>query len=784
MSIQLRFLSAILLLLCGCNASRHVQDGKYLLEKVIVKSDNPQVSIDDINSYIKQKPNRKVLVFKFHLWAYNFALLGDTSKFDKWIISTIGEEPVVMDNLMTSKSVKQIELYMRNKGYFRAQVSDSVVYNKNEKKNKKRVSVEYNIKSRELYTVDSINYFISDSIISSIVLNDTSNALIKNGKPFDVELLQSERNRITTNLRNLGYYTFIKEFIWFEADSTGLPFKIKLDIKISSDVEKDDEKTIKDSLELFKKYYINTISIYNNYDPRKALAAQDSYLKTFDIVIFSVKRCPHCYNVNLLTDKPLKIRPDVITKQLVFHKDSLYRAFDIDDTYRRLSSLGVYKSVNVILEDITPQNYKHGLLNCNIQLVPTTLQSYRFGIEGTNSSANTGVSGNIVYSHKNIFHGAENLTIRLKGALEAQKDIMTEKSVKRLNTTEYDAEIRLNIPKFMLPFKSFVRSLEKQYAPKTSIVSSYNYQNRPDYTRTIANFTYGYYWQTSDYVTHLFNPLVLDVVRLPKKDSLFVVSIQGLYIKHSFEDHVIASANYSYIYTDQDAKKRKKNFYYFRLNSEIAGNLLYAYYKGTNQPLLERSYTIFGTQFAQYVKGDFDFRHYHRINDNQLVYRIFAGAGLPYGNVKTMPFGKKYFSGGAYSLRAWDVRTVGPGAYADTLEMFPNSSADVKLEANLEYRFKMFWIIEGALFVDAGNIWAINSYDNRPGAKLIYNKFYKQIATGTGFGIRIDLSFFVFRLDFGLKITDPQLPEGKRFVWLSSNDVKKGAFSVAIGYPF
>jgi outer membrane protein assembly factor BamA len=244
--------------------------------------------------------------------------------------------------------------------------------------------------------------------------------------------------------------------------------------------------------------------------------------------------------------------------------------------------------------------------------------------------------------------------------------------------------------------------------------------------------------------------------------------------------------NYSLIFTNQNLQK-SKDFIYFKFNSELAGNILYAAFKASGAEKTDGAYELFKVSFAQYALGDIDFRYYNILNPgNKIVYRFFAGAGLPYKNSTALPFEKQYFSGGANSIRAWQVRDLGPGSYIDTTHTtYSNQTADIKLEANLEYRFKLFWVLEGALFVDAGNIWAINNNDNREGAQFKFDRFYKDIAVGTGFGTRFDFSFFIFRFDLGIKTRDPEYPDGQKWVFgsrqLGRNDF---VLNLGIGYPF
>ena len=349
------------------------------------------------------------------------------------------------------------------------------------------------------------------------------------------------------------------------------------------------------------------------------------------------------------------------------------------------------------------------------------------------------------------------------------------------------------IPKLLGPGR-FINSFEK-YLPKTVFNVGFNYQRRPEYTRTISNLTFGYDWKRNQDVRVLWNIMDLNLVRLYEFDEAFINSIEDLYIKSSFTDHFIMAMNYSLIYNNQRLNSAK-NYTYARFNIETAGNLLYGISEisGSTKYQLQDSitgetyefYKVLNTPYAQYIKADIEFRKAIQLDRyNSIVGRAFAGAGVPYGNSSVMPFEKQYFSGGANGIRAWQVRALGPGTYKPDTLSYPNQSADIKIEFNLEYRFHLLGSMEGALFLDVGNIWAITKSDNRPGALFKFNEFYKQFAVGTGTGLRFDLNYFILRTDVGMKLRDPSIVSGSK--WIIGNRSLKGedfAFSFAIGYPF
>ncbi|MCK4921601.1 MAG: BamA/TamA family outer membrane protein, partial [Bacteroidales bacterium] len=441
-----------------------------------------------------------------------------------------------------------------------------------------------------------------------------------------------------------------------------------------------------------------------------------------------------------------------------------------------------FRSVNINFKESQAEIDKgEKSIDCEILLTPSILQSFTVEVEGTNSSGNIGAAGNLIYQHRNLFKGAENFDLRFKGALETLKESY---SANFGNMVELGSEMRVSIPKFILPFKT--DQFIKKFNPSTTVSVAYNFQRRPDYSRTIANISFGYNWKGNRFLTHIINPIELNFVKIPYKSQKFIDWLEGKYIFYSYQPHLVSVSNYSLIYTNQNIQK-SSDFQYLRLNLESAGNLLSTSFNLLDIETQGDNYKLFNTEFAQYLRGDFDFRYYNVINDNNsVVYRLFAGAGIPYANSNALPFEKKYFSGGANSIRAWQVRNLGPGSYVEEItNTYPNKTADIKLEANIEYRFKLFWLLEGALFIDAGNIWAINSSDEREGALFTTNTFHKEIAVGTGFGTRFDFSFFVFRLDLGVKARDPILPDGQRWI-IGNRKMNSDDFTVniGIGYPF
>ncbi len=759
-------LVALLMFTYSCRTTKYVPENKYLLKKFELKGEGRKINKEELSSYVKQKPNKKVLGLKFHLAVYSLSKKGKDKGLNR-VFRTIGEPPVIYDEFLTQKTVGQLGLYLRGKGYYNAVVSDSV------KLDKKKATVYYYIQKNEPYVLRNIRYTFEDTTLRSLVLSDTAASTLHRGEPFDVDILSSERERIENFLKNRGYYYFSKEFIYYEADTSVSDHKVDLTLILKKYRIYSEKGTY---VEIpHPKFYIRNVYINTNYMPREAMANNEDYLSALDTLALD--------SIYIIYLRKQNVHPNVVIAPNYILPGALFSQTNSQRSYRNLSSLKIFRIVTIDFSqvgNINPDNT--GELDCNIMLAPQTLQSYTVELEGTNSSGNIGAAGNLIYQHRNIFRGAENFDLRLKGALETLKQ---NYSSNLGNMIELGAEVRYSIPKFLLPFKT--DQFIKKYNPRTSFSMAYNYQRRPEYTRTLANVSFGYNWRGNRYLTHIINPIELNLVKIPYKSPEFIDWLEGKYIYYSYQPHLVTVTSYSLIFNNQNIQKTR-DFMYFRLNVEQAGNLLYFLYKKAGiQADNPGSYTLFNNAFSQYVRGDIDFRYYNIFDENtSLVYRFFAGAGLPYDNSTALPFEKKYFAGGANGIRAWQVRNLGPGSYNEVQQTpYPNQTADIKLEGNVEYRFKLFWLVDGALFVDAGNIWAITKNDERPGALFVWNKFYKDIAVGTGFGTRFDFSYFIFRLDLGMKLRDPALPDGRR--WIIGNqklDRHDFMLNIGIGYPF
>jgi len=770
------------------------------LSKVSFDCDNSEIDIEELETTLKQKPNRKALGIRFYLLIYNSVdpvkeaareekrkikeaeinkrrvAKGKSPKekiyFTRWLTG-IGEAPVIYDEYAKDKTVSTIKSYLYAQSYYDAEVTVT------EKYKKKKILLTYNIKTGQPFIITHINYDISDPKVYELVMLDTTNSLVRTNKKFNTDDLQTERERLVRMLKSNGYYYFTINNIHYYADTTINRYETYLTLTIKRSFSEDDYV----ENQHFVSQIIRNVYIHSDYNSQSALANPEDYYYQLDTL--------EVEGLKIIYTNNLKIKPSVFLQSCFIKPGDRYNILNIEKTHSHLSNLKQFKIINIKLnasEDVFLDSQKEKYLDAHIYLTPLIKQSYSLELEGNNTSGNLGMAGVVSYYNKNLFKGAQIFSV--KGSLSFQtikaSADETETKLKFFNTLEYGGELKLNIPKLMIPFYENYEFV-KNHNPKTQISTSFNYQQRPDYTRYIANASFGYFWKgaKNKYITHYFNPLELYSVKIFDFNPEFQEQIQHLYIKYSYEDQLLSVISYDLMFNNQSITK-SKSFSYLWFNIETSGNLPSFIYSIAGIEPVDGSYKFMGVEFAQFVKTDIDYRYYQVFDENRsLVYRGFFGIGIPYGNsTKGLPFIKKYFIGGANDIRAWKVRSIGPGSYNN-----PNISydqiADMKVMFNLEYRFKLISFINGAVFIDAGNIWAVDKNDNRAGALFDLYRFYREIALGTGFGTRIDLSFFIIRFDFGIPLYDPSSPLGERwFGTFDTFEMSDFTFNFGIGYPF
>jgi outer membrane protein assembly factor BamA len=748
----------LLILLSSCNSLRRLGEHEYLLNKNTIKTDHNEFR-EEMQTILKQKPNRKILgVFRFHLGIYNLANRGKETRFKSWVKRTIGEAPVIVDSVQTRRSSTQLKIYMENHGYFHAVVTDSTIYKKRHKAN-----VVYTIEGKEGYTVRAMKYRIKDDHIAPLILNDTSSCIIKPGDHYDYGELQNERDRITAFLKNNGYYFFNNLYINYVVDSGLNANQVDIYMQVNP-------PAVTDSSEKphHQQYVVSSVYIQTDHDP---IAVKQ--LPPADTVRVNDYYFTATANIN-------RFRHDRLLNHIFIQPGLLFRQDDLDRTYKRLQDLAVFKFINIrYTKTLTGDS-----LICNILLTPAPRQDYKLEAEGTNTGGNLGVAGNIGYRNKNVFRGAEQFEFRMKGGLEAQREISDTtnetNALALFNTYEIGPEISLGVPRILFPGVSKY----KFNNPLTNFASSYNYQQRPEYRRTLANLSFSYTWKETQKKRHYIYPAEVNFVKVDLSTS-FADKLRELgdpALMNSYQDQLIANGRYSFIYNNQDLTILR-NHIYFKASLEYAGNTLWLSDRIAGTRKAEGQHVaIFRVPYAQYLKPDLFFNYYQIFNTNsQMVYHLETGLGYAYGNSELMPFEKSFYAGGSNNLRAWRARSLGPGTYTNS-EIF-EKNGDIKINANTEYRFDIFRKLEGALFLDAGNIWLVKKDEKRPGGHFEGKSFAEELALGTGAGLRLDFTFFILRFDWGIKLKDPTLPKEQRWV-IKDFTVKQTILNFGIGYPF
>jgi len=760
--------------LYSCSATKFVPDGEYLLDKIKIESDIPDYKTLELKPYIRQLPNLKMFALnKTMFQLYNLSGKDSTKRVNRFLMK-IGEKPVIFDSTLVTKTNAELEKLFINMGYLDVDVSSSITTKD------KKATVVYRIKGNTPYRIHEYSSLIEDDSIRNLLNNEkllqrtailepASNriSLVRKDMLFDRNILDKERERITNLLRNRGYYTFNKHYISYDATDSALVAN-KVDVRIKLDKFRELQSNGKNIDTLHRKYYYDHVFIYLDYDPLK-MSKRSDYIISDSIVDAE-------YTIYYRGDKP-SIRPKILLSNSFFTQKRPYSQLREDITYSAFSSLNALSNIHINYDEFMQNDSAR--LNTYILAIPAKKQSVSYSIEGTNTAGDLGVASSVNYTHRNFFHGAEMFNFKIRGAYEAISNF-------RNPYLEIGGEASVLIPKFVFPFLS--NSFTRRMQTSTELSLSYNHQSRPEYDRTISSGGIRYIWQQWGHSSgrHQFDLLDIDYVYIPRIDSLFMNSLPVNARYFGYSNQFIVGMGYSYTQSTFDPMRKQRNAHSLRLSFESAGNILYGinalFHISRNE---QGSYKLFNTYFAQFVKGDVDYARTIIIDhQNSIAWRIGGGIGVPYGNSDILPFEKRYYSGGANSVRAWQVRELGPGSFRGDSANFYFQSGDIKLDMNIEYRSRFFWKLEAAAFIDAGNIWTIKNYPGQEGGAFKFNTFYKQIAVGYGIGIRLDMDFFLLRLDCGWKAYDPARTGRESWAFLHPNFTNNWAWHFAVGYPF
>jgi outer membrane protein insertion porin family len=754
-----------LFIIYGCSNTKYLPEGDMLYvggevtveDSIMPRRDRKELE-KELEGLLRPKPNTTVLGLRPKLWFYNIA---GTPKKDKgfrfWLKNKVGEPPVLLSQVDLDYNSDLLRNRAENKGYFRARTSsDSTSRNR-------RATAEYTVRPGFQWKIKTVK-FPSDS--SGIKLDSTiarmqRRSLLKPGEPYNLDVIISERERIDARLKQRGYFYFNPDYLLIQVDSTVGEHEVDLIIKV-----KDDAPQIAREV-----YRINNIYILPNYNLTNAQDTTD----------YSLQRGER-YKDFTIIDTAQTFRPIIFDRTMFFHKGDIYNRRDHNLSLNRLVNLGTFKFVK---NEFRRSDSIPNALDAYYFLTPLPKKSIRVETTAKTNSANyNGTEVSVNWSNRNAFRGAELLTLSAFGGAEVQVSGRNQ----GFNVYRIGGEASLVWPRFITPFKVKDSSA---FIPKTRGMVRYEYQNRQKlYSLNSFRFSFGYIWKENIRKEHQLNVLDVNYVHPANVTDLYREQILEMpSLARVIEQQLIFGPTYSFTYTNT-MRRFKKNTIYYKGSLETSGNLT-GLIMGASQ---DDPKHVLGVQFSQFVKMEHDFRHYLKLGRRStLASRIIAGVGVPYGNSRELPFMRQFFIGGVNSIRAFRARSIGPGTYNPEVEasdFLPDQSGDLKLELNTEYRPKFSNLLEGAVFIDAGNIWLMNGDEaNRPGGK-ISKDFYKELAVGTGIGLRIDVTFLILRLDLAFPIRKPWLPEGDRWVldeidfgskaWRRDNLV----FNLAIGYPF
>ena len=794
MSKWLRYILLMLVIVVvGCDVTSMLPEGSYLVSKVTIEEDKltpPDERITDdkdgIEYYIRQSPNKRILGMDFYVWVYEKI---DTTKNNWWnrFKAQIGEEPVIYDQSLTDISVKNLSTYLNTRGYFSSKVDVKV----DTTRRHRRAEITYTIHQGEPMRINRLEYEILDKSVESLILADTSNTLLRHGEILDISHLDEERERIATNLNNQGFYDFTVNNISYNVDT--LIGNNRADVQLVVNPKLAGYSVMgAPQWEDNSVYRLRNINVYPTYDPTLRMSGGFKSGANIDTTYF--------YGLNIIRDVDAtpRLRDAVLRRTIPLYPSFIYSAEQVDKSYNELMSLGFFRNAKIEFTPVDSEasyvsyiahegnndvmvNTRESYLDCNIYCTPALKQSVKVELEATSTSTFYGMGATLGYSNSNVFRGAEAFDISAGFGWE----FMYARDVKKRSAHEFSITAGLSFPRFLAPVYPSPES--NIWQPRTRLELSFDYQNRPYYCRNLFSARWAYSWNLGRRSSFVLRPIDINWIDVKSVDEDFLADIDNMYLRTSFESQLNAGLSASYVYNTQRSSKEMDGTA-LRLNLETSGNLiqglesLFSHHaEGKNH------YEILGIRYSQYVRADLNLRHKIDFGHNlALAGRIFGGVGVTYGNSAgySIPFDRMFYCGGANSMRGWAPRTLGPGNKAQVTDaVYPAQVGDVRLEANVEFRFPIWWIFHGATFIDVGNVWYLrNTQGSAPEEVFHFNKFYKQLGVNTGLGLRIDAYFVILRIDWGLQLHNPGWAEGER--WIHNFKWDNMAINFGVGYPF
>ncbi|NMB36528.1 MAG: BamA/TamA family outer membrane protein [Bacteroidales bacterium] len=711
----------------SCSTTRILQEDQCrLAENKIIIGNDDDYPVSSLLPYIKQKPNDYFIGrWNPFLYVYNWSS-GRGTGWDRFV-EKLGVAPVVFDSTAVDASKKGMLSHLEYSGYYDSEISHSIL------KKKKNVTVKYDVTLGKRYVIDSISYEVPDPYMRELLAADSANYTVNVGDILSEKDLEDESERLASLYRRHGYYGFTKNYFFFYADTVRQKDRADLTVALENYTRNESEASARPH----KQYTIGSVSIV----PMAGLKVRDKFL----------------WQIN--TIKP----------------GELYNEQVINTSYERFASIRLFSSVNVQLSEADSS-----MVDCRIMLTPSKLQGVRANLEGSfNSSGLFGVTPSLSYYHKNIFGGGEYFSLGFRGNFQFRFKDPTR-------SNEFAISSSITFPRFLL----LPVSLFQQTLPRTDVNLSYNYQNRPEYTRIIVSTAYGYNWNRNKRSYFQINPLQFNVVRIFNMDDDFYSNLKDPYLINSYRNHFDFGGGGMYYFTTNSATNPKDTYFYLRIHADFAGNMLSLFNGGLKQDE-KGSYLIWGVPYSQYFRTEISLVETLRFGRQKrlaLAGRLLAGVGYAYGNSNVLPFEKFFYAGGSNSMRGWQSRSVGPGsAPISSSFAIANQTGDMRLEANLELRFPLFWKLQGALFMDAGNVWnlqraSIDGVARDERGIFTSENFFNSIAANWGFGLRLDFDMLLVRLDAGIKAYNPVTQQ-----WHSPDMwLRRGGYAIhfGIGYPF
>lgn len=805
------FLLPILLLLaclCSCSVEKFISPNDQVLKQnqYHIEMQDGSPAPKEINSiiagaekYSVQTPNKHLLgLMRLKMRLYCLSNPKDTNWLNNYL-RTKGEAPVVYDPNATLRTTQQLENLMVGQGSFNATVSYDTI-----QQNKHDIIVNYQIKASPRYKIQGITYRADNPEVTERVKQWSADALIQPNTFFDQSQLIEERDRLVALLQNNGYFYASKENILFIIDTSFADQALNIDVYLRNPHiinAQGQSQTIP-----LRQYHLDRIFIYTNIN-----TTGNNNEGRLDTIVYSYTQRDITTLYYFIYQNEMPLKPQVIARQLFLFHNQLYRTRNIENSYNSLLNLRNFKYINFEFSESEKNNDSIALLDARIRLLTNSKQKFSLSLELNNSSpagsslqsginnGNLGLESLLSYQNKNLFGGAELFKAEGSFLIELPKFLLSNGQEDRhVAAYEQGINLSLDLPTLLLPFDP--KLMWQRSKPHTLISIGANYQDRSYLQRALANVSFGYSWSPKRNVTNHFYPIEMTFARFLRINPDFWDRIESITnngrLKYQYSNHFILNTRYERIYTTQQINRRE-NFNYLRLSAESAGNLLYGLNKLIGGEVDSSGiYTIVGVPYSQYLRFNGELKHYHYLGEKQtFVSRILFGIGVPYGNSNKMqmPYEKSFFGGGPTTIRAWHLRRLGPGNFTPNHNDLFECTGDMTFVLNLEERFPLAGILEGAIFTDIGNVWLFNSNSEFPGGQFSFQSFIPSLAVGVGFGLRANVSILTIRMDVGLPAYDPgyepserwRLPHWQEYPWNIRNaNLGPLTFNFGIDYPF